>query len=85
MEKNPGNIETSDNQTDTKDPELKHEDTPEFSIIGIFSIFFRACNEGYPKVPKDLTFTEKAHSGSFSWLKAPPSAFTFKTLLIKTL
>ena len=27
------------------------------------------------------TITEKAHTRAFSWLKAPTSAFTFKTLL----
>ena len=37
----------------------------------------RASNEGYPKVREDFTIMEKA----FSWLKAPTSTFTFKTLL----
>ena len=40
----------------------------------------RAPNEGYPKVLKDFTITEKAPTRAFSWLKAPTSAFTFKTL-----
>ena len=40
----------------------------------------RASNEGYPKVPEDFTIMEKAPSKDFSWLKAPASAFTFKTL-----
>ena len=31
------------------------------------------------------TITEKAPTRAFSWLKAPTSAFTFKTLFIKTL
>ena len=35
-----------------------------------------------PSVPKPVfTITEKAPSRAFSWLKAPTSAFTFKTLL----
>ena len=33
MEEDPGNIETSDNQTDTKDPEPSMKTHPEFSII----------------------------------------------------
>ena len=41
----------------------------------------RASNEGYPKVPEDFTITEKAATRAFSWLKAPTSDFTFKTLL----
>ena len=41
----------------------------------------RAWNEGYPKIPEDFTITEKAPTRAFSWLKAPTSAFTFKTLL----
>ena len=45
-----------------------------------------AWNEGYPNVPEDFTITEKAPTRAFSWLKAPTSAFTFKTLFaIKTL
>ena len=31
-------------------------------------------------VPEDFTITEKAPTRAFSWLKAPTSAFTFKTL-----
>ena len=35
-----------------------------------------------PSVPQpDFTITEKAPTRDFSWLKAPTSAFTFKTLL----
>ena len=30
----------------------------------------RACNEGYPKVPKDFTITENAPTRAFFWLKA---------------
>ena len=41
----------------------------------------RGSNEGYPKVPEDLTITEKDPTGAFSWLKAATTAFTFKTLL----
>ena len=41
----------------------------------------RASNEGYPKVPEDFTIMEKAPTRAFFWLKAPTSAFTFKTLL----
>ena len=33
------------------------------------------------KVREDFTITEKAHTWAFSWLKAPTSTFTFKTLL----
>ena len=40
----------------------------------------RASNEGYPKVPEDFTITEKAPTRALSWLNAPTSAFTFKTL-----
>ena len=32
------------------------------------------------KVREDFTITEKAHTWAFSWLKAPTSTFTFKTL-----
>ena len=36
----------------------------------------------YPSVPQPVfTITEKAPTRAFSWLKAPTSAFTFKTLL----
>ena len=41
----------------------------------------RAWNQGYLKVPEDFKITEKAPTRAFSWLKAPTSAFTFKTLL----
>ena len=41
----------------------------------------RASNEGYPMVPEDFTITEKAPPRAFALLKAPTSAFTFKTLL----
>ena len=41
----------------------------------------RASNEGYPEARDDFTITEKAPTRAFSWLKAPTSAFTFKTLL----
>ena len=35
-----------------------------------------------PSVPQPVfTITEKAPTRAFSWLKAPTSAFTFKTLL----
>ena len=40
----------------------------------------RASNYGYTKVPEDITFMEKAPTRTFSWLKAPTSAFTLKTL-----
>ena len=33
------------------------------------------------KVREDFTITEKASTRAFSWLKAPTSAFLFKTLL----
>ena len=46
-----------------------------------FDIDIRAENEGYPKVPENITITEKALIVAFSWLKVPTSAFTFKTLL----
>ena len=45
------------------------------------SICIRASNEGFPKVPKIFTITEKVPTRAFFWLKAPTSAFTFKTLL----
>ena len=32
------------------------------------------------KVHKDFTIMEKAYTRTFSWLKVPTSAFTFKTL-----
>ena len=39
-------------------------------------------NASAPSVPQPVcTITEKAPSRAFSWLKAPTSAFTFKTLL----
>ena len=47
----------------------------------IMSVSNRAWNEGYPEVPEDFTITEKAPIRAFSWLKAPMSAFTLKTLL----
>ena len=47
----------------------------------IASLDTGAWNEGYPNVPEDFTITEKAPTRAFSWLKAPTSAFTFKTLL----
>ena len=40
----------------------------------------RASNEGYPKVPEDFRITEKAPTRALSWLKAPTSTFTYKTL-----
>ena len=33
-----------------------------------------------PEKLKDFTITEKAPTRAFSWLKAPTSTFTFKTL-----
>ena len=45
------------------------------------SVSTRASNDGYPKGPIDFTITEKAPTRALSWLKAPTSAFTFKTLL----
>ena len=33
------------------------------------------------KVREDFTITERAPTWTFSWLKAPTGAFTFKTLL----
>ena len=39
-----------------------------------------------PSVPQPVfTITEKAPTRAFSWFKVPTSAFTFKTLTIKTL
>ena len=49
-------------------------------IIILSCITTSALNEGYPNVPEDFTITEKAPTRAFSWLKAPTSAFTFKTL-----
>ena len=42
------------------------------------ALYIRASNEGETKVREDLTITEKAPR-AFSWLKAPTSAFPFKT------
>ena len=42
-----------------------------------FSVTIRASNESYPKVREDFTFTEKAPTRTFFWLKALTSAFTF--------
>ena len=44
------------------------------------AVLLRSYLEG-----EDFTITEKAPTRAFSWLKAPISAFTFKTVLIKTL
>ena len=44
------------------------------------TIHNRASNEGYPMVPEYFTITEKDPTRAFSWLKAPTSAFTLKTL-----
>ena len=41
----------------------------------------RASNEGSRRFPENFTITEKAPVRAISWLKAPTSAFTFKTLL----
>ena len=41
----------------------------------------RVDNWRYPKVREDFTITEKAPIRAFSQLKAPSSAFKFKTLL----
>ena len=41
----------------------------------------RASNEGYTKVREGFINTEKAPTKAFSLLKAPTSAFSFKTLL----
>ena len=45
----------------------------------VLTLTIKAYNEGYPKVPGDFRITEKAATRAFSWLKAPTSAFTFKT------
>ena len=45
------------------------------------SIHIRDSNKGYPKVFENFTITEKAPTRAFSWLEAPTSVFTFKTLL----
>ena len=37
--------------------------------------------EVHTKIPEDFTITEKAPTRAFSWLEAPTSAFTFKTLI----
>ena len=42
----------------------------------------RASNEGYPKVHKDFTITEKAPTRAFSQLKAPTRSFKLKTLCL---
>ena len=43
--------------------------------LGLISVFCRAANDSLV-----LTNTEKAPTRAFSWLKAPTSAFTFKTV-----
>ena len=45
-------------------------------------MFNRASNEDLMKVGKDFTITASVRA--FSWLKAPTSAFIFKTLLKDT-
>ena len=40
----------------------------------------RASNKGSRRLREDITIMEKAPTRVFSWLKAPTSAFTFKTL-----
>ena len=52
-----------------------------YSDFKVRLVNIRAWHEGYPKVREDFTITEKAPTRAFSWLKAPTSAFTFKTLL----
>ena len=51
-----------------------------FYMCCVCTTGYRAANANDPSVS---TITEKAPmpSGTFSWLKAPVSAFTFKTLL----
>ena len=51
------------------------------SCTGCTTQTTRASNEGYPKFREDFTITEKAPTRAFSWLKAPTSAFPYKTLL----
>ena len=41
----------------------------------------RASNKGSRSLREDITISEKAPTRVFSWLKAPTSAFTLKTLL----
>ena len=36
-----------------------------------------ASNEGYPKVHKDFTITERAFTGAFAQLKVPNFTFTY--------
>ena len=40
------------------------------------SLASRAWNEGYPKVREDFTFTVKAPTRAFSWLKAGQCQFS---------
>ena len=62
----------------TWDPPSQHmEDVLKYKLYHRHGVSCRASSEGFLKVPEDFTITEKA----FSWLKAPTSAFTFKTLL----
>ena len=44
--------------------------------LNILREIIRAAND-----PSVFTITKKAPTRAFSWLKAPTSAFTFKTLL----
>ena len=50
--------------------------SPEVVPYTAAAVIFRAANDSTV-----FTITEKAHTRAFSWLKAPTSAFTFKTLL----
>ena len=51
-------------------------------VSGVLVLVLRLVPQIDPSVPQPVfTITEKAPTRAFSWLKAPTSAFTFKTLL----
>ena len=48
-----------------------------FIIFGkeLYNLVTRASNEGFQRLRKDITITERAFTRAFSWLKAPSSTF----------
>ena len=45
-------------------------------------VFHWSFKQRLPKITRSFTITEKAPTGAFTWLKAPTSAFTFKTFIM---
>ena len=65
----------------------------DISLSGLINTIITPDNQGHVLDPAmqvrrrtalelDFTITEKAPTKAFSWLKAPTSTFTFKTILI---